>query len=295
MSALSKAEPSLALDGFNALRMCKTGPLLYNRHDIYVGGSIEKYGEFSVGEQDLFASLVRAGQLVVEVGANIGAHTVQLSQLVGSDGEIYAFEPQRIVFQALCANLALNQCANVKAWQAAVGSHSGMITVPAIDPSKRANFGGVSVYGVQEGEPVQLVPLDAFDLPACHFLKVDVEGMEVDVVKGAQKTIDMYRPLMYLENDRGERSQELLSLIFGLDYAAYWHLPLLFNPDNFDGNREDIFPGIVSVNVLCVPNEAKADLAGMQRIVSTDETWRPLYDRTIRPLLLARGYPMPEA
>lgn len=295
MSRAPKTITSLSPDGFNELRMCKTGPLLYNKHDIYVGGSIEKYGEFSVGEQALFAGIVHAGELVVEVGANIGAHTVQLSQLVGDDGEVYAFEPQRIVFQALCGNLALNQCANVKAWQVAVGSQSTTILVPAMDPSKRTNFGGISMYGVQQGEPVQLVPLDAFDLPACHFLKVDVEGMEIDVVKGAQKTIDTYRPLMYLENDREERSHELLSMILAMDYAAYWHLPLLFNPDNFDGNREDIFPGIVSVNVLCIPNETRADLQGMQRITSPDETWRACYDRTIRPLLQARGYAMPEA
>ena len=268
---------------------------MYNKHDIYVGGAIENYGEFSVGEQAMFASLVHKGELVVEVGANIGAHTVQLSQLVGNDGEVYAFEPQRIVFQALCANLALNQCANVKAWQVAVGRETATILVPAMDPSKRSNFGGVSMYGVEEGEPVQLVQLDSFDLPACHFLKVDVEGMEIDVLAGAQKTIDTYRPLMYLENDREQRSAELLSMILGMDYAAYWHLPLMFNPDNFDGNREDIFPAVVSVNVLCIPKEARADLPGLQRIASPDETFRECYDRTIRPLLLARGYPMPKA
>ena len=55
-----------------------------------------------------------------------------------------------------------------------------------------------------------LLTLDSLDLPACHFLKVDVEGMEADVVRGARNTIDTYRPLMYLENDRDERSQELL-------------------------------------------------------------------------------------
>lgn len=290
MSNASKAPVRLAPEGFNDLRMCRTGPLLYNKHDTYVGGSIANYGEFSAGEQTLFASLVHDGELVVEVGANIGVHTVQLSQLVGRYGEVYAFEPQRIVFQTLCANLALNQCANVKAYQAAVGREEATILVPSPDPSKQTNFGGLSMFGVQDGDSALLVTLDAFDLPACNFLKADVEGMEIDVLKGAQKTIDTYRPVMYLENDREDRSSELLSTIFAMDYVAYWHLPLLYNPDNFDGNPDDIFPGTVSVNVLCFPQEAKPDLPGMSPIASAGESWMETYDRAVRPVLAARGY-----
>ena len=63
------------------------------------------------------------------------------------------------------------------------------------------------MFGVGHGEPVVMVTLDAFDLPACHFLKVDVEGMEVEVLRGAQNTIATYRPLMYVENDREQRSR----------------------------------------------------------------------------------------
>ena len=222
--------------GFNELKMCRSGPMLYNKFDIYVGGSLQKYGEFSVGEQMLFQRVLHSGDLVVEVGANIGAHTIELSRLVGPDGEVHAFEPQRIVFQTLCANLALNQLTNVHAVQAAVGTQAGNILVPAIDPATRANFGGVSLQNVDAGEPVALVTLDSLDLPACHFLKVDVEGMEVDVVKGARQTIDMYRPIMYLENDRDQNSEELLGLVLSMDYAVYWHMPRLYNPANFMGD-----------------------------------------------------------
>jgi hypothetical protein len=103
--------------GFNELKMCKSGPMLFNKFDVYVGGSLQKYGEFSVGEQDLFHAILQRGELVVEVGANIGAHTIELARLVGPEGEVHAFEPQRIVFQTLCANLALNQLTNVNASQ----------------------------------------------------------------------------------------------------------------------------------------------------------------------------------
>ncbi len=115
--------------------------MVYNKNDIYIGGSLQKYGEFSISEQIVFRQMLRDGMLAVEVGANIGAHTVELSRFVGTRGEVHAFEPQRIVFQTLCANLALNQCANVFAQQVALGKEPGFTMVPPVEPSARTNFG----------------------------------------------------------------------------------------------------------------------------------------------------------
>jgi len=271
-----KSKLPILLDpaGFNELKMCRSGPMLYNKNDIYMGGSLQKYGDFSVGEQALFAQVVRPGALVVEVGANIGAHTVELARLAGHDGEVHAFEPQRIVFQALCANLALNSCANVFARQAAVGEHAGTICVPPLDPSIRYNFGGVSLQGVTFGETVPLVTLDSFDLPACQLLKADVEGMEVEVLKGGTQLIMTHRPLMYLENDRLERSEELLTMIDRFGYKAYWHFPRVFNPDNYFGDPENIFGGVASINVFCVPEETDLAVDGLRPVISVKETWQ---------------------
>ncbi len=137
----------------------------------------------------------------------------------------------------------------------------------------RSNFGGVSLAGSAVGERVPLVTLDSLDLPACHFLKADVEGMEVDVLRGAVDTINMYRPMMYVENDRAEHSEALLTLIGELGYRAYWHLARLYNPDNYMKVAEDIFPGIVSINVLCIPNEVEMDVAGLRPVTSAQDTW----------------------
>ena len=262
------------LKGFNELKMCRSGPMLFNKYDQYIGGSLKKYGEFSLLEQLLFRELVRGGDLVVEVGANIGAHTVELSRLAGAQGEVHAFEPQRIVFQTLCANLALNQCANVHAEQAALGTEMGTVDVPSPDPNVPANFGGISLIGARGGEKVPMITLDSLELPACHFLKADVEGMEVEVLKGAARTIDAYRPVLYLENDRDERSRELLEIVLSIGYRAYWHLPFLFNPGNFAGDPENIFPGIISVNVLCVPQASKFEGGGLDPVSGAGDTWR---------------------
>jgi len=274
MNDNSKLPIQLDPGGFNELKMCRTGPMLYNKYDIYMGGSLQKYGEFSVGELELFAQVVRPGELVIEVGANIGAHTVELSRLVGPGGEVHAFEPQRIVFQALCANLALNQCTNVYARQAAVGDHAGTISVPALDPSIRNNFGGVSLRNVDSGESVPLVALDSLGLPACRLLKVDVEGMEVEVLKGGEQLIWKHRPIMYLESDRADRSEELLTLVDRLGYKAWWHLAPVFNPSNYSGDPVDIFGGVVSVNIACVPEESAFAVNGLRPVSSPKDSWR---------------------
>ncbi len=271
-----KSRETIELDpgGFNELRLCRSGPMVYNKFDIYVGGSLKKYGEFSWYEQELFRQIVQSGSIIVEVGANIGAHTIELSRLAGTDGAVFAFEPQRIVFQSLCANLALNQCVNVFAYQEALGAENGTIVVPAANPTIRNNFGGISLLGAETGELVPLRTLDSVDLPACHFLKADVEGMEVEVLAGSRDTIHAFRPILYLENDRGTRSRELLELVMGYEYDIYWHLPPLYNPDNFAGDREDVFPGIVSVNILCMPSESEIAINGMRRVTSPADTWQ---------------------
>ncbi len=118
---------------FNRLKQCRHGQMLYNIHDMYIGRSLDLYGEFSEGEIDLFRQVVRPGAVVLEIGANIGSHTIFLAAQVGAGGAVLAFEPQRVVFQTLCANLALGSHSNVYAFQQAVGAAAGSIVVPSID------------------------------------------------------------------------------------------------------------------------------------------------------------------
>lgn len=117
------------------VRLAETrhGVLLYNPNDIYVGRSIERYGEFSQLESEFFAQLCKPGDMVFDVGANIGAHTVALAQHVGDAGFVYAFEPQRVVFQMLCANVALNGLTNVETIAAVVGRSAGEERLPEVD------------------------------------------------------------------------------------------------------------------------------------------------------------------
>ena len=93
-----------------------------------------------------------------------------------------------------------------------------------------------------------------------------MEGSEAEVLRGAAETIARCRPLLYVENDRPERQQEVISLVAEMGYRLYWHLPPLFTPDNFNGCAEDVFGPVVSINMLCLPRELGAEVGGLEEI-----------------------------
>jgi FkbM family methyltransferase len=240
------------------LKHCRHGVMLYSARDKYVGGSLDRYGEFSELEAQLFSGLIKPGMMVLEIGANIGAHTVHLAKLVGENGGVVAFEAQRVIFQMLCANLALNGIENTDAKCLAVGAAAGEITVPRVDYSSDNNFGGIALGG-DDGDVVEMIAIDNLMLPACHMIKIDVEGMEKQVLDGARQTITRFRPYLYVEDDRPAKHAELIATLLDLDYRMWWHQPWLYNPGNFAGDSENLFPGIAAFNLICLPSEAAPD------------------------------------
>jgi FkbM family methyltransferase len=228
----------------------------------------------------MFGQLVGTGGVVVEAGANIGAHTVHLARRVGETGVVYAFEPQRIVFQTLCANLALNQLVNVVARQQGCGRQAGEMVLPNVDPRAINNFGGLSLLTEGLGEKVGIVTIDSLELTRCNLIKVDVEGMEEAVIAGAVNTITRLRPVLYLENDRSEKSASLIHYLQSLNYRIWWHLSPLFNADNFAKNSHNIFGNIVSINLLCQPAETARPVAGLREITDANDQWDQQSGRT---------------
>src|SRR4051812_16828084 len=102
---------------FMALKACKHGRFLYNVNDTFVGRSLDLYGEWCEEEIEVLSQIIKPGSVVLDIGANIGTHTICFAKQALPGGVVYAFEPQRLVFQNLCANIALNQLVNVIAQQ----------------------------------------------------------------------------------------------------------------------------------------------------------------------------------
>jgi methyltransferase, FkbM family len=257
--------------GFGRIRECRHGRMIFNPHDVYVGRSLDVYGEYSEAEAAFLRFIVRPGDTVVEAGANIGALTVVLAQAAGPTGWVVAYEPQRIAFQMLCTNIMLGGFANVEARPTAAGAEPGSITVPQLDPTKPNNFGGLELGGAHPGLTVAVETIDALELPRCRLIKADVEGMESAVLAGAAQTIARHRPFLYLENDRRDHSPALIRHVLSLGYRAWWHLPVYYNPQNFRAVAENLFPGEGAFNILCAPREINISVSAQE--IQAEDSW----------------------
>jgi len=209
------------------------GPLWINPFDIWVGGSFLVYGEFSPDEWKFLQGLVKPGDTVLDIGANIGGLTFPLAAAVGPTGHVIACEPQPDVVDLLHANLLMRTSKTpITVLNKAVGATPGTINVPTQHYDQLGNFGGVE-FGGRGGTEVDMITVDSLQLETLALLKADVEGMEPDVLQGARATIARCRPLLYVECDREHRRAELLALVDALGYRIKYHYPPLFNPDNY--------------------------------------------------------------
>jgi len=270
-------------DAFNTVVDSRFGRLIVNRNDIYVGQAVLRYGEYSHQEFILFEYLCGPGDYVVEVGANIGAHTLGLAKRVGPGGRVLAAEPQPVVFQTLCGNMAINSITNVDAVNLALTDAAGHVVVPQVDYAGRGNFGGVAMAAGDDvskrapGNRIEARPLDeVFDYPHLKLLKIDVEGMEAAVLRGAARTIAAHRPILYVENDRIESSKALIELLFSYDYSLWWHMPPLFNPRNFKRVIDNDYANIVSINMLGVHNSVATKIE-LKKVEDSDD--HPLHKK----------------
>ncbi len=243
---------------------CKTryGPMIYNTKDVWVGKSFAHYGEYSEDEVNLWRAFLKPGATAIDVGANIGSLTLPLADIVGDKGMVIAFEPERINFYTLCGNVSLNSRKNIFCFQQAIGAKQDNIKVPELNEDT-TNYGGLELHKEHRNVACYRVPLNTLDnikLKSCDFIKVDVEGMELDVLKGARQTIEKFKPILYLEDDRVEKSAALHQHLEAIGYNFLTHQAALYNPDNFLGEQTNVFMfvkgdgGIVefrSKNLIC--------------------------------------------
>ncbi len=255
------------------LIQARHGWMLANPNDHYLGKAIIEYGEYGEFEGQGLVSLLglRPGK-VIEVGANIGTHTVSLAKALALEmREIVAFEPQPFVFQNLCANLALNGLTNATAWPWACGAKSEIVYFPLPDYHAKGNFGRISV-GIEAQPGSVAVPCvrldDVVGSDAVSLIKIDVEGYELLTLQGAAGILTSSRPVLYVENDRIEKSQALIEWLWSQNYQLFWHITSLYNPDNFLKKEENFYGKTASFNMLGFPRELKIPSDGLPEITN---------------------------
>jgi FkbM family methyltransferase len=228
------------------------GPFRCQFDDFWITRSLKLYGEWSQGECDLYARIVKPGDTVVEVGSNIGTHTVPLAQLAGDKGTVIAFEPLEENFNLLMQNTLSVRTQTQRIKQALGNGEDGHFIRTGNHTTSGSEFnGGQRFDDFLEKQRA----LDGWALKRLDFMKLDCEGSELSVLKGAEKAIMRFRPILYVENNPGPQVEEMILWLHQHGYRLHQHQIPLYNPNNFRGYRVNVFGGILSHMLLCVPKE----------------------------------------
>lgn len=176
-------------------------------------------GQFSADEPEFerLAEWVRPGDWVLDIGANVGQYTVRLSELVGANGRVIAFEPVPPTFELLAANVARARFANVTLVNAAASDGAGIVgmAVPQLDTGLDNYY---MAHMTEEGGGLQVVslPIDSVRLPATVALaKIDVEGHELKALRGMETILVRDHPRLIVEG----RSGDVASFLGRLGYV----------------------------------------------------------------------------
>jgi FkbM family methyltransferase len=195
----------------------------YLENDRYIGQRIalEKYEPY---ETQLILKQAKVGDVVVDVGANIGYYTVLLADKVGKNGKVYAFEPDKTNFEILVKNIKENNLKNVVPVNAAVGRKEGKLKLH----KSKDNLGDHKLYethppcghsplkkGGQNGldkELVKIIKLDDYlaDIKV-NLIKIDTQGWEPEVIGGAKELIKKNKPVIFLEYSPASYKQAKLN------------------------------------------------------------------------------------
>jgi len=211
------------------------GTMLVNRHDYRlvrgsgygVGYELLKTSSYEQEEVDTVLRLLQTrkqnfgdGVVAIDCGANIGVHTIEWAQFMYGWGEVISFEAQERIFYALAGNITLNNCFNARAIWAAVGAENGHIKVPVPDYFVPSSFGSLEIkktdrtefigqeidYSEDKTITTQMMSIDGLKLNRLDFIKIDIEGMEMDALKGAESSLRRMKPQLLIEKLKAKKN-----------------------------------------------------------------------------------------
>ena len=198
-------------------------------------------------EKLLYLQNIKKGDVVFDIGANIGYYTVLFSKVCGSKGEIHAFEPIPPTFQKLFNSA--KQFRNVRTINKAVGDYNGLVDIHYnLDDSEKASVIRPNKSRF-ETIKIPILSLDSYyseqSLKRINFVKCDVEGLEYEALKGFEQTLLQYKPKLSIEVTI--TSEKRISFFRFLQKLGYKHFHKIevgfpeFDPSDLSKQDKDFF------------------------------------------------------
>lgn len=226
---------------------------LFPTADSAVGASLRDYGEFARTELDFLLEMAKGEGALIDVGANIGAIGLPFASR-RPDWKVLVIEAHRGLSGVLAANVLNNRLYNVDLFHAAAGAERGLVEFPATPLSEATNFGAIG-FKVREGpmESVRMLTLDEVAPADTRLIKIDVEGFEPDVLKGASGLIKRQEAIWLAEAtvQNPEASAEVIRVFQDAGYSVYWFYAPFVTPASEKTAPPDVSRG--DANVVALP------------------------------------------
>ena len=214
--------------------------------------SLLEYGEWAWNEITFALKFVNPGATVIDVGAYVGTHAMAFARHVGANGRVYAFEAQPATFELLSRNLHSIGMPSCVARHCAVAAASGRLEIEVIDVNTRASFGSAALsksIATFDGQPPRLNRVSVEALPLANLdprgrvelIKIDVEGMESEVLAGSTRLLARDRPVVYAECNDLDAGLRTIAELRRQDYCVFAHIVDAFNPENWKKSSRNIF------------------------------------------------------
>jgi FkbM family methyltransferase len=269
---------------------------LYPRGDQAVGASLRDHGEFARPESDLIADYLTAAKApgtLIDVGANIGAIALPVAARC-PEWRVLALEAHRGLAGVLAANAYGNRLFNVEPTHAAAGAATGLASFPSVGLAAAGNFGALSFAMARElgQEHVRMCTLDEIAPANVGFVKIDVEGFEPEVLKGASALIASRSAAWLLEANHDDRAnvQANAALMRRAGYRLFWFYAPFVCAAPERGGKPTAWRG--DLNILALPPGAP-NLWDLAEVGADDAPW-PGHVHGF-PYLRRYGYAIPGA
>lgn len=266
------------------IRDCKYGAFAFYNSDSPIGSCLTSYGEWAEPELQFISPFLLETSRVLDIGANIGTHSVFFSKKCHK-GIVHAIEPQFYIHQVLVTNLVLNNCFNVKAYNAAISNDYQSLKLMNLPPFSKTpiNYGEFKVHNHEHGTDTPCMKINQFN--DVTFIKLDVEGHELSCLQSGEDMLKKNKPLMYIEFNCKEGNKELIEFIWSLGYDCYMHVYKKFSADNFHRQPVNIWlddqadqPTLQTIskffegNIFCVPKKQKLKI-DLPKIKNSSESY----------------------
>lgn len=228
-------------------------------HRFGVGHQLLETGYYDSTEIDTVLSLLQLrrryfgdGVVAIDCGANIGVHAISWARQMTGWGKVVAIEAQERIYYALAGNIALSNCFNLRAIHAAAAASEGELRIPVPDYLTPSSFGSLELrqraateyigqkisYEESQMTTVRAITLDSLGLTRVDLIKIDVEGMETDVLQGAAGLIGQHHPLIMVEHIKaGENRLTPVLDAFGYTVRRFGMNLLAIHPTDQTGGH----------------------------------------------------------